>query len=317
MELSLVIVHYRDAERLLALLRRLPQALAGLEAEVIVIDNASGDPELARAVTAALPIVRFVANDRNVGFGAGMNQGVRLATGANVALVNPDVELENGFFRPLLERLQADPTVGAVGPMVLRPGGRFQLTAHRRFPNHATVFTEYCLPLQVLLSRWLSPLHPHDESVAAHRRSHRTAHLTAVCLLTKRDVFLASGGFDERFFLYLEETDWQRRLAERGMAIWYCAEARLVHFGSVGKRFAQATPEYLASLDRYWSKWWGVRARWRLRPAVFLAALVSLVSLLPLVALAPWIRNGWRKLQRYGAGYAAILAWSLRRPPTL
>lgn len=311
-DLSVVIVHYRDADRLQRLLRQLPAALAGWRSEVIVVDNASGERNLEADLKGVLPAVRLIANPTNVGFAAGVNHGVRAASGEILVVLNPDVELQLPFFQPLVRLLTEQPTVGVAGPAVFRPGGRRQLTAHRRFPNLLTVFVEYCLPLQVGLSRWWSGIHPHDESDRSHRQTHRTRHLTGVCVVTRRQTFLETGGFDERFFLYLEETDWQRRLTQRGREVWYCAEAQLTHFGSIAKRYAQASPHYLTSLFRYWEKWFGRPAVPGLRLTIWLGSVISLISLLPVALLAVFQRPRRRKLRLYFSGTLSILGWLLR-----
>lgn len=315
MRVSVVIVHYRDAERLLALLGQLPDACRGSDCEVIVVDNASGDPALLERVRRDHPSVQLIVNAENVGFGSGMNIGVEAAQGEVVLLLNPDVELRAGFLPPLLASLER-PGIGVVGPAVFRPDGRRQLTGHRRFPTLTTVCVEYCLPLQVFLSRWLSGLHPHDESVARHKVSHATAHLTAVCLLAKREIFRQLGGFDRGFFLYLEETDLQRRLQQRGLTVWYCAEASLVHFGSIGKRFAQANPHFLASLQRYWRLWYPLTGTATLRATIATASVLSLLTLLVASPLAFVKRSLAGTLGRYARGYVAIFRWLATHPTT-
>lgn len=312
MRLSVIIVHYGEPEPFLQLARQLPAELHGYDSEVLVVDNGPDFGRIARELSGLLPAARVLTNDRNAGFGAGVNQAAAQATGDALAILNPDVELRPGFFKPLVDRVLDDPSVGAAGPAVFRPEGTRQLTGHRRFPTLGTIFIEYCLPLQVLLSRWLSVLHPHDESERRHRTSHRTAHLTGVCLVTRRDVFLTDGGFDERYFLYLEETDWQRRLAERGLTTWYCAETACTHYGSIGKRFAQGTDQYLTSLFRYWRKWSGPWSLGALRMVIGLASVISLVSLIPGLAvllIRPALK---RKLRLYSGAFAFILGWILR-----
>lgn len=316
MTLSIVIVHYRNPERLLALIRTIPAALSGQAAEIVIVDNESTDGTLAERVRTLLPDSRVIANQTNRGFAAGVNQGVAAAKGEVVAIVNPDVELAPDFFPPQLALLASHPQAAAVGPSVYRAGGRRQLTAHRRFPTLGTVFIEYCLPLQVAISRWFSAWHPHDEGAFAHRQTHRTSHLTGVCLFARRSEFMASGGFDERFFLYLEETDWQRRLTQQGREIWYCAEARCTHFGSIDVRFAQGTEHFLRSLFRYWVKWSGPRSVFPLRLTIFAACLVSLFALLP-IGLLSIVRHPWRrKVALYFSGQLAILQWIGRVDPT-
>lgn len=314
MTLSVILVHYRDEERLLQLLPQLPLAF-GQPVEVVIVDNGTDDPAFEQHVRERMPAARVLRNPTNLGFGAGVNQGVQAASGELLMILNPDVSIELGFFTALVACLLRHDRVGVVGPAVFRADGRRQLTAHRRFPNWLTVFVEYCLPLQVLLSRWLSGLHPHDASEAQHGQTHRTAHLTGVCLVTRRRVWDQVGEFDRRFFLYLEETDWQKRLAGAGYEAWYCADARCTHFGSIGKRFAQASPLYLTSLFRYAAKWWGPGVGLGVRLMLGLASLVSLASLAPAALVSLGSARLRRKVRVYFSGFGTILRWVLTAHP--
>lgn len=313
MMVSVVLVHYRDAERLRALLAALPHALGSREHEVIVVDNDSTDASNRERLRREFSSVRLIENAENVGFGRAMNQGVAAASGAAVMLLNPDVDVRPGFFEPMLKALEQT-RVGVVGPAIFRPDGRRQLTAHKRFPNLFTVFVEYCWPLQVALSRWFSNLHPHDASEAAHAASHETAHLTGVCLLLRRSDFHRVGGFDPGYFLYLDETDLQRRLRDAGLVAWYCAEARLTHYGAIGKRLAQTSPYFQASLERYWHRWHSRTPRLILRCVVALASALSFVALL--LALIPAIPRPslGRKVVRYLRDYGQAMRWLLTTP---
>lgn len=313
MMVSIVIVHYRDADRLRALLRQLPVALADISHEIIVVDNASDNPALLDELRRDFKTVRLLANADNVGFGRGMNDGAALAHGELLCLLNPDVEVSPSAFRTLIAAV-ARPDVGLVGPAVFRPDGRRQLTAHKRFPNLWTVFIEYCLPLQVVLSRWLSGLHPHDDSDARHGVSHRSAHLTGVCLLLRRSDFQRVGGFDPGYFLYLDETDLQRRLRDVGLTVWYCAEARLTHYGAIAKRFAQTSPHFLASLERYWRRWHRRTPLFVLRSVVGLASLLSVIVVLPTLVFALLQQPFGRKVARYLRDYGQALRWLFITP---
>ena len=95
MDLSVIVVYYRSPGAMRACLASLPAALAGLTAEVVVVDNDSGDG-FADELRRTHPDVRLVANPENVGFARGVNRGLAVARGRAIALLNPDTTVEPG-----------------------------------------------------------------------------------------------------------------------------------------------------------------------------------------------------------------------------
>ena len=118
MDLSIVIVSYRSKDSLLSCLASLPDATHGLEYEVAVVDNASGDGS-AEALARWQPAVRLIQNLENVGFARAVNQGIRATTGDFVMLLNPDCVLHAGAARRLADYLRAHARCGIVAPRLV------------------------------------------------------------------------------------------------------------------------------------------------------------------------------------------------------
>ncbi|HST65843.1 MAG TPA: glycosyltransferase family 2 protein, partial [Mycobacteriales bacterium] len=223
-DLSVVIVAYNSAHVIGDLLDSLPAALAGLSADVVVVDNSSADgtAELVEARGSVHGAARVVRS-ANVGFAGGINRGVHEAAPADAVLVlNPDVRLGAGAVPPLLAALRL-PSTGVVAPRILSEDGTL-FPSLRREPSLARAMG---------LNRTGSPLF--SEYVAGGDDYSRPAvadwALGAV-LLFSRACFDALGGWDESYFLYSEETDFCLRARDSGFLTRYTPDSVAVHLGA-------------------------------------------------------------------------------------
>ena len=226
MDLTLVLVTYRHRVALAACLDSLPAACTGLDYEVIVVDNASGDglvDELARTH----PDVRTIANPVNEGFARAVNRGLDIARGRCVALLNPDTVAGPGAFAALVRFVDANAEVGLAGPKVLDPDGGVQYSC-RRFPTHWTgLFNRYSLPTR------LFPRNPWSRAYLMldfdHASTRTVDWISGACLVTRRDVVDRVGPMDEAFFLFNEDVDWCRRMHDAGYDVVYLPAAACTH----------------------------------------------------------------------------------------
>ena len=246
---SLVIVNYRTPELTDRCLSLAGEAADGLVLERVVVDNASGDGSAAR-LRDRHPGLTVVEEPANRGFAAGVNAGFAATSAAFVLVLNPDTEPQPGAFRRLVEHLRRSEGTGVAAPLLQHPGGGVQRNAHRRFPNLLTLFVDFCVPLGYLLA--LRPeLHPHELSEGETERGGAAAHVNGAALAIRRSAYEAAGGFDEGFFMYLEETEWQQRVHRSGWAIEVVPSARVTHLTRAGAGMAAITDRYLPSVYRY------------------------------------------------------------------
>jgi hypothetical protein len=117
--------------------------------EIIVVDNASTDNTIAM-IRGEFAQVELIANERNRGFAAANNQGMQLAQGRYIMLLNPDTEMVGDAPITMMDYLTQHPEVGLMGPQLLNPDGTIQ-SSRRRFPTLATAFVE-----STVLQRYLS-----------------------------------------------------------------------------------------------------------------------------------------------------------------
>jgi GT2 family glycosyltransferase len=263
-ELSVIIVSYNTREMTLDCLRALHDELGDRSAEVWLVDNASSDGSAA-AIRAAFPQVLLIENERNAGFGAANNQAMRQARGKFFLLLNSDAFPKPGAVAALIDYLREHPRTAVVGPRLLNADGSLQRSCYR-FPTPLHVWSHNLWVAAVL------PQHPvlGDYRRWAHDTERSVDWVIGACLLVRREAYEQVGGFDEAFFMYAEETDWQRRLRASGWEIAFTPEAEVTHLGGAsGASEKERVREYFfGSLDHYTRKHHGLPGLVSLRLAM-------------------------------------------------
>jgi GT2 family glycosyltransferase len=282
-EVAIVIVNYRSADLTIECVAGLPAATGGLEYETVVVDNASGDGSAPR-IAAAAPAARIVERASNDGFAAGVNAGFAATEAPVVVVLNPDAQPAPGAVARLVEHLSARPGVGLAAPRLTDGEGVPQASAYRRLPGLVTLFREFCVPLAYALVH-VPRLDPYQLPQQAYVSGARAAHVYGACMAIRRAAYEQAGPFDEGFFLYLEETEWQGRLAARGWAIELVPEAEVRHLVRGGGDAALAPSQhYLPSAERYFGELAG-RPVWLVRAVMASGALVSWLFLAAVAAV--------------------------------
>lgn len=253
-DLSVIIVNWNVRD----LLRRCLQSVLAnpptCRREIIVVDNGSSDGS-AEMVRTEFPQVRLIAHPDNRGFTAANNQGMAMARGRYVLLLNPDTEVVGTALMTMTAFADAHPDVGIVGPQLLNPDGSVQ-SSRRRFPTLATALFE---------STWLQPYAPRrllEHYYVLDRPDDRVQDVdwvTGAALMARREAVEQVGPLDEGFFMYSEELDWCRRFREAGWRVAYLPTARIVHY--IGKSSEQVLParhiHFQTSKVRYFRKYYG------------------------------------------------------------
>ena len=137
MDLSIIIVNYNVKHFLEQCLFSVTKAAAGLQAEIIIIDNNSYDNSI-EYLQPKFPGIRFLANSENLGFAKGCNQGLRLANGRYILFLNPDTIVPEDCFTECINFFDSHPDAGALGIKMLDGSGRFLKESKRSFPAPLT-----------------------------------------------------------------------------------------------------------------------------------------------------------------------------------
>jgi GT2 family glycosyltransferase len=220
-------------QSILAECARLPQ---GLSAEVLVVDNASGDgsPEMvAREFSTSRIPVRLIRSPVNLGFGAANNLALNKAEGRYPVLLNSDAFFHPGALRLAAEHMDANPDAGIGGARQVGRDGSWQPSA-RSFHSiwHAALVLTG-LSARFPRSRifgapdrtWADPLQPA-----------RVDWVPGSFLILRREALLKTGLFDPAFFLYYEEVDLCRRMKAAGYRVYYWPDIVVTHIGGESSR---------------------------------------------------------------------------------
>lgn len=236
---SIVIVSFNTKDQL----RRCLGAI-GDGFETIVVDNASSDRS-GDMVEAEFPQVRLIRNVENVGFGPANNQGTDAASGDLVLYLNSDCYPESGSIQTLVAVFD-NPGVVAAGGRLLNPDGSLQPSSANRLTLWAVFCEQTYLERLFPSSRFLSPYWNSER----HEHAAEVEQVMGACLMIRKGL----ERFDERFFLYCEDTELCYRLRRHGK-ILYVPEAPFVHElgSSSGKMRWRAVALYNRGKELYFS----------------------------------------------------------------
>jgi GT2 family glycosyltransferase len=210
--LDIVIVNFHSTEVLVGSLAAAGEAF-GPSARFFLVDNSPGDgaADLARA---AVPDLEVISNDQNRGFASAVNQGIAAGSSDVVLLLNPDVSGIRGDVDAVRDAFRSDTRLGAVGVRLESPQGEL-LRTYLSAPRPLDVLSSE-LSLVTRFPAWGRLRQPKqlDWDYSSPRY---VECLTGACLFLRREALVDVGPFDERYFLYWEETDW---LVRAGAAGW-------------------------------------------------------------------------------------------------
>lgn len=250
---SVIIVNWNTRDLLLQCLRSIYDNPADAGCDVTVVDNASSDGSV-DAVKSRFPQVRVIANDRNLGFAAANNIALPLANGRLILLLNPDTIVSPGMIDTLADFVRSHPDVGIAGPLLVGSNGTPQVSSFGLFPSpleaavHALRIWRI-VPKSDLARRFLIVPDGSNDWVY-------TQHLLGACLMVRRELLDEIGGFDDGFFLFLEETDLCYRAGMAGWRLAYLTNVRLVHLGeqSMQSILHKTGGLYIRSYNRFCKK---------------------------------------------------------------
>lgn len=208
---SIVIVNFNSADYLERCLKSLYK-MALFSVEIIVIDNASTDGSIGR-VRYKYPQVRWIINHTNLGFGGACNLAAQVGLGEYLAFLNPDTVVTPNWLEAMIAVLDGDPKVGMVTPKILL----------LHIPNWINTCGNDVHISGLTLCRGMG--------ASRHEFIHmqQVSAVSGAAFVIRRELFELLGGFDESFFLYMEDTDlsWRARLA--GWYILYIPQSLVFH----------------------------------------------------------------------------------------
>jgi GT2 family glycosyltransferase len=168
--------------------------------------------------------ITLIKSERNAGMGAGNNIGATTAKGEYLLILNPDTELHKDALKTMFDYLKANVQTGLVGPKLIYPDGERQVSCYR-YPNILLPFLR-----RTILGRFNKKyLDSYLMNNANLDEIQRVDWLMGSCFLLKKELFDQLGGFDERFFMYFEDTDLCKRINDIGLEVRYLPTATVIH----------------------------------------------------------------------------------------
>ncbi len=219
---AVVILNYNTADYLQRFLPGLIASCKGLDAQVVVADNASQDGSVA-LMQEHFPEVPLILLDKNYGFTGGYNRALARIEADYFVLINSDIEVPDGWLKPLVEWMEAHPDCGACGPKLLSYAQRDTF--------------EYAGAAGGLLDRYGYPfcrgriLQKVEKDHGQYDSPANVLWCSGACLLVRASLWKELGGLDERFFAHMEEIDLCWRMQLRGWKVTLVPQSYVWHIG--------------------------------------------------------------------------------------
>jgi len=289
--ISVIYVSYHSGREILSSLDSLAAAGTRREVEIIVVDNASADDSV--DLLRSRPEINLIVNEENLGLSRAVNQGLRVARGDMLLVLNPDILVKPGSLDALADFLDEHPRAGMVGSKLLNEDGSLQHSC-RSFYTLWTIILRRT-PLGKLLKNSRAIRH-HLMLDYDHESPSRVDWILGACMMTHRRALADVGGMDERFFLYFEDVDWCYRMARRGWEVWYVPGSVMTHLyrrASARNPFSRSLLAHLSSFFHYYEKWNPVSylaKRYRNPVKALGLLLLDAVGLAGALAAAIWLR---------------------------
>lgn len=227
MKLSVIIVNYNVEYFLEQCLYSVRRAMQNIDGEVFVVDNDSRDGSN-RMVEKKFPEVKLIANKENVGFSRANNQGIKLAKGEYVLLLNPDTVVEDDTFSSIIKFMDEHPEAGALGVKMVDGSGNFLPESKRGLPTPATAFYKmFGISTIFPKSKRFSKYHL---GYLDENEIHEVEILAGAFMLLRKKVLDEIGLLDETFFMYGEDIDLSYRVIKAGYKNYYFPETRIIHY---------------------------------------------------------------------------------------
>lgn len=215
LQVSFITICYNGFKDTCELIESLQTHIHSVSYEIIVVDNASRENEAAR-IKKQYPFVITLRSEINSGFSGGNNQGIKIAKGQYIFLINNDTYVESDGFHYLIERLESKNSIGAVSPKI-----RFAFT-----PQNIQFAGFTPLSAITIRNEVVGFGCPDDGTFDT---PHTTPYLHGAALMVKREVIEKVGEMPEIFFLYYEELDWCTRMTDAGYELWYEPRCTIFH----------------------------------------------------------------------------------------
>lgn len=227
MTLTIGIVNYNTKEDLKRCIKSILLNPPNCNYQIVIVDNNSKDGSKNFIKKSKQKKIKYILNKKNIGFGAACNQIAQIQSSSYILFLNPDVEVSKNSIDKLIKLLKKDGKIGVATGKLLYPNGSFQLSC-RKFPTILRVlFGRESVLRKIFPNNTISKEYLMSE--VNYDKIQFPDSVRGAVMLFKTEIFKKIGGFDEKFFLFFEDTDICLRLRKKGYEIAYLPEAVFYH----------------------------------------------------------------------------------------
>lgn len=230
-DVSVILVNYKTCQLLCNAIDSVIELTEDVSYEIIVVDNNSQDDSRQIIRSKYGSMVQYLALGENIGFGRANNEGMKVAKGRNFLLLNPDTILINNAIKILSEYLDSHDKVGVVGGNLYNVDGSVQYSydlSQISLFNKLLILSGIYYLLPSRRKRFNTTEIPLDVSV-----------VVGACFMLKAEIFISTAGFDPRFFMYAEESEWCRRIMKSNHKIVNIPKAKITHLDGGSFKFSE------------------------------------------------------------------------------
>lgn len=303
-DLSVCIVNWNHADLLRQGLAALRETETHLRREIIVVDNGSSDGSAAM-VRELHPDVNLIEAGENLGYGRALNRAFAVASGRYILALNDDTRVLPGACDTLVEFAERHADAGVVAPRILNPNGTLQRSSWRGFPSLGSALSDALYLWR--LAPWLPFVKRSEASGDDCLEPRAVDHVLGAAMLLRSEVVRTLGGMHEKFFLFLDDTEWCLRIKRAGWQVYVVPRAQIVHLGqqSVHLDPDHTMPELYRSLVRFHREHYD-------RSSTYLAALKAIIAVACLLRIGLWSHRARDQAERPRAlrlrrGYRRVL----------
>lgn len=224
-DISVIIVTWNSEKWIKRCLDSILATSGDLKIEIIVVDNFSQDKTV-DVINAYDSKIKLIQNTSNWGYAKGCNQGLKIAQGNYMLLLNPDTEVTESSLKKMLDFMEKNQNVGTLGPQLVDFEGQIQPSC-RKFPNYKLLLWEFLglsrfFPKSKIFGAW--KMGDFD-----FRSTKEVEQPMGSALLIRKKVIDQIGFMDESFFLFYNDVDFCYRIKQAGWKIYFYPEARIFH----------------------------------------------------------------------------------------
>ncbi|PIE89375.1 MAG: hypothetical protein CR997_11650 [Acidobacteria bacterium] len=296
-EFTFAIVNWNTRDLLARCIQSILDHVGDYTFQILVLDNASTDGS-AEMVKKQFPEVILVENDCNSGFALGHEILLPYSKGKYHILVNSDIELHKGCLQRITRTMKDNRRIGVLGPKIVGPDQRVQRSC-RRLPSLTLQLWE-AIGIGRLMGGFLNPYHMGSFD---HQTSREVPQVMGSFFVIRSSIIPLTGFMDTRFFMYYEEVDFCKRVAERGFTVYFDAGAEVMHVGGGSSRHVkeQTIRRTMRSMNHYFRKH---RGKWVTVPLALIAGIDTATHTL-FAALS--LRNPFTVFKAYSLGLLDIV----------